>query len=165
VNDLRVAFMVFGIVLEWLLRWKPACIAPRHADTLGRLSRMLKDAIKTKQLENDQAPPVGADGYFSADVETDGPIPGPFSLLSFALVYAGYFDGATFRRPSSYKQSLYLELKPISDNFQEEALRVNGLDRARLCVEGLAPEIAMAEAGAYIYRSVAPFIRKLSSNR
>lgn len=29
------------------------------------------------------------DAYFSADVETDGPIPGPFSILSFALVYAG----------------------------------------------------------------------------
>jgi len=29
--------------------------------------------------------------YFSADVETDGPIPGPFSMLSFALVYAGRY--------------------------------------------------------------------------
>ncbi len=31
----------------------------------------------------------GLDVYFSADVETDGPIPGPFSILSFALVFAG----------------------------------------------------------------------------
>jgi hypothetical protein len=31
------------------------------------------------------------DAYFSADVETDGPIPGPFSMLSFAIVYAGSF--------------------------------------------------------------------------
>ena len=36
------------------------------------------------------------DAYFSADVETDGPIPGPFSMLSFALVYAGTFDGDRF---------------------------------------------------------------------
>lgn len=34
----------------------------------------------------------GADVYFSADVETDGPIPGPFSILSFALVFARCFD-------------------------------------------------------------------------
>ena len=39
------------------------------------------------------------DAYFSADVETDGPIPGPFSILSFAMVYAGSFDGKRFERP------------------------------------------------------------------
>lgn len=33
------------------------------------------------------------DVCFSADVETDGPIPGPFSIFSFALVFAGKFDG------------------------------------------------------------------------
>ena len=39
------------------------------------------------------------DVYFSVDDETDGPIPGPFSMLSFAIVYAGAFDGCTFFRP------------------------------------------------------------------
>ena len=38
------------------------------------------------------------DVYFSADVETDGPSPGPYSLLSFALVYAGRFNGEIFER-------------------------------------------------------------------
>src|SRR5487761_429771 len=76
------------------------------------------------------------DAYFSADVETDGPIPGPFSILSFALVYAGSFDGRDFRRPEKYERTLYRELKPISDNFQPEALQVNGLDRERLLREG-----------------------------
>ncbi|MGH9741513.1 MAG: hypothetical protein ACRD51_04100, partial [Candidatus Acidiferrum sp.] len=47
------------------------------------------------------------DAYFSADVETDGPIPGPFSILSFALVYAGSFDGKRFERPHGYKRLLY----------------------------------------------------------
>jgi hypothetical protein len=86
------------------------------------------------------------DAYFSADVETDGPIPGPFSILSFALVYAGSFDGQHFQRPHSYEQKLYKELRPISADFEPEALRVNGLDRTRLCVEGEAPEKAMTEA-------------------
>jgi hypothetical protein len=41
------------------------------------------------------------DAYFSADVETDGPIPGPYSMLSFALVYAGSFDGSTYEKPTT----------------------------------------------------------------
>jgi Exonuclease len=90
------------------------------------------------------------DVYFSADVETDGPIPGPFSMLSFALVYAGAFDGKHFAPPQDYKRTFYRELKPISENFQPEALRVNGLDRDRLLREGEAPELAMTEACRWI---------------
>jgi 3' exoribonuclease, RNase T-like len=91
------------------------------------------------------------DVYFSADVETDGPIPGPFSLLSFALVPAGSFDGKLFKRPDTLsKYSFYRELKPISDLFQSEALEVNGLDRERLTRQGQEPEIAMNEAATWI---------------
>lgn len=92
----------------------------------------------------------GVDAYFSADVETDGPIPGPFSMLSFALVYAGSFDGQKFIRPEKYDKIFYMELKPISEQFEEEALRVNGLDRNRLCREGLDPAIAMTEASRWV---------------
>src|SRR5437868_15503120 len=94
----------------------------------------------------DEQPERAVDAYFSADVETDGPIPGPFSMLSFAIVYAGSFDGRRFQRPENYDQIFYKELRPISENFQEEALRVNGLDRARLCVEGESPDKVMREA-------------------
>jgi hypothetical protein len=92
------------------------------------------------------------DAYFSADVETDGPIPGPFSMLSFALVYAGSFDGKTFGRPQQYDRVLYKELKPISEEFQQEALLVNRLDRSRLCIEGEPPDVAMTEAARWINR-------------
>lgn len=90
------------------------------------------------------------DAYFSADVETDGPIPGPFSILSFALVYAGSFDGSRFQRPKEYGCTFYKELRPISNDFEPEALRVNGLDRSRLCLEGEPPENAMTEASRWI---------------
>jgi len=90
------------------------------------------------------------DAYFSADVETDGPIPGPFSILSFALVYAGSFDGTNFQRPKDYQLVLYKELKPISDNFEPEALQVNGLNRRRLCIEGQSPDVAMTEACQWV---------------
>lgn len=90
------------------------------------------------------------DAYFSADVETDGPIPGPFSILSFALVYAGSFDGHQFLRPTDYSTVMYKELKPISPHFQTEALSVNGLDRNRLIVEGEPPELAMSSAATWV---------------
>jgi hypothetical protein len=90
------------------------------------------------------------DVYFSADVETDGPIPGPYSMLSFALVYAGRFDGDEYDRPKQFDQRFYRELRPISDDYQEEALRVNGLDRRRLLVEGSSPKVAMSEASQWI---------------
>lgn len=90
------------------------------------------------------------DIYFSADVETDGPIPGPYSILSFALVFAGTFDGRQFERSTNYEDVFYRELKPISDNFDPEALRVNGLDRAQLVKEGCDPGKAMTDAYAWI---------------
>ena len=96
----------------------------------------------------------GIDVYFSADVETDGPVPGPFSLLSFAIVYAGRYDGERFQRPPSYDQALYKELRPISDQFEQEALRISGLDRHRLSREGEPPERAMTETSEWV-RSVA----------
>lgn len=92
----------------------------------------------------------GTDVYFSADVETDGPIPGPFSILSFALVFAGSFDGRRFSRPQDYRNSFYTEMQPISDEFQPDALRVNGLDRERLCREGRRPGIAMDDAAQWV---------------
>ncbi len=90
------------------------------------------------------------DVYFSADVETDGPIPGPFSVLSLALVYAGCFDGNRFYRPKAYDQTFYREMKPISSLFDPEALRVNGLDRERLTREGASPEVVMTDAAKWI---------------
>src|SRR5688572_26139315 len=86
------------------------------------------------------------DIYFSADVETDGPVPGPYSMLSFALVTAGTYDGSRFVRPANYEAHFYSELRPISDRFEAEALRVNGLDRTRLLSEGSDPHEAMTRA-------------------
>ena len=92
------------------------------------------------------------DLYISADVETDGPIPGPFSMLAFALVIVGSFDGRTLARPEEEPPTFYRELRPISDEFQTEAMRVNGLDRARLVDEGCDPREAMSEAQEWVMR-------------
>jgi DNA polymerase III epsilon subunit-like protein len=89
------------------------------------------------------------DLYISADVETDGPVPGLYSLLSFGMYVVGAFDGERFRRPDK-PLTLYRELKPISDKFQQEALEVNGLDRDRLTAEGADPSAAMDEAAEWV---------------
>lgn len=99
--------------------------------------------------QQDLEAPERVDAYFSGDVETDGPIPGPFSMLSFGLVFAGTFDGKTFRRPTERK-TFYRELRPISDSFSLEALRISGLDRDRLLQEGSDPAEAMKEAAEWL---------------
>lgn len=91
------------------------------------------------------------DAYFSADVETDGPIPGPFSMLSFALVYSGSFDGVTFLPERELNEHFYAELRPISEEFQVEALAVNKIDRQRLLREGQDPGEAMTAAAQWVY--------------
>lgn len=90
------------------------------------------------------------DAYFSADVETDGPIPGPFSMLSFAIVYAGSYDGSSFLRPERFDKIFYCEIKPISNQFQKEALDINKLNRADLIVNGEDPSVAMDRAHSWI---------------
>src|SRR5262245_30237445 len=83
--------------------------------------------------------------YLSVDVEADGPIPGPFSMLSFGAAVCGRFgaDGFTPLDPSG--QTFYRELRPISPEFVPEALAVGGLDRDHLAANGADPEQAMAD--------------------
>ena len=105
------------------------------------------------------------DAYFSADVETDGPIPGPYSMLSFALVYGGSFDGEHFSRPSDTRH-FYAELKPISNEFQVDALHVNQLDRDRLAIEGEGTGSGDAQSGRMGARcspGYSPDTRRLSA--
>lgn len=90
------------------------------------------------------------DVYFSVDVETDGPIPGMFSMLSFAIVPAGRYDGMRFDAPRDYSDCFYAELQPIAESFQEEALAVNRLDRVRLQREGEPPAVALGRAAEFI---------------
>lgn len=54
------------------------------------------------------------------DVETDGPIPGDYSLISF---------GAIIVEPSLSK-TFYAQLKPISDKWIPEALAISGFTRS-----------------------------------
>jgi hypothetical protein len=77
--------------------------------------------------------------YIATDVEADGPIPGPYSMISLGMAVAG--------RP---ELQFYTELQPISDAFVPEALAVSGLDRDRLLREAPTAEQAMRAAKTWI---------------
>ncbi|GAA4373512.1 hypothetical protein GCM10023088_28400 [Actinomadura verrucosospora] len=88
--------------------------------------------------------------YISVDVEADGPIPGPYSMLSFGMSACGTFDGRAFKPADPAETTFYAELKPISDAYVSEALAVSGLDRDHLAIEGRDPGEAMNAATAWV---------------
>jgi hypothetical protein len=89
------------------------------------------------------------DIYISGDVEADGPIPGRYSMLSFGLVVAATFDGATFV-PQAEGETFYRELKPIGDQHLPAAVAASGLDPDELARTGTPPAEAMAGAAAWV---------------
>jgi hypothetical protein len=88
--------------------------------------------------------------YVSVDVEADGPIPGPFSMLSFGMAVCGVSDASSFMPSDPAANTFYAELKPISDTFEPDALAVSGLDWDRLAAEGRDPGEAMNAASAWV---------------
>ena len=91
-----------------------------------------------------------SDVYISADIESDGPIPGRYSMLSFGMAVAARFDGRAFTASDPTAATFYRELRPITDEFNPDAVRVSGLDRERLATDGADPEAAMAEAAQWV---------------
>jgi hypothetical protein len=97
------------------------------------------------------------DIYISADIEADGPIPGPYSMLAFGLAVAGTFDGTTFEARDPAALTFYRELKPISEYFDQDALSVSGLDREALARNGSEPLDAMRDASQWVLKQAATF--------
>lgn len=65
--------------------------------------------------------------YFSVDVEADGPIPGPYSMTAVGVVLCGYktSDGAiVVCDVIAPENRFYRELRPISENWEPEAMSV-----------------------------------------
>lgn len=70
--------------------------------------------------------------YISVDVETAGPYPPQYSLLSVGA--------CTLPEP---RHGFHVDLKPINDNAQEEALSIHRLSLAQLKEHGVKPAEAM----------------------
>lgn len=80
--------------------------------------------------------------YISVDVETAGPDPGQYSLLSIGacLVFA----------PA---ETFYVELQPVNDAFTTEALQTSGLDMKQLKTRGLPPGEAMRRFSDWVAKN------------
>lgn len=80
--------------------------------------------------------------YISVDVETSGPVPGKYNLLSLGACVVG--------RP---EVAFYVELRPISEGALPEALEVAGISAERLAESGRDPARAMGEFRAWVVRA------------
>lgn len=77
--------------------------------------------------------------YISIDVETSGPIPGEYSMLTIGACNVDKPD-----------QVFSCKLKPISTNADPEALAVTGLSLEAFEREGLHPEVAMTQFQSWV---------------
>jgi DNA polymerase III epsilon subunit-like protein len=71
--------------------------------------------------------------YVSVDVETAGPNPSQYSMLSIGACMV-----------CDPKRTFYVELQPVNSNFLPSALSISGLSLEKLAQQGLAPAEAMA---------------------
>jgi DNA polymerase III epsilon subunit-like protein len=89
--------------------------------------------------------PLEMDAYICVDVETSGPIPGDFSLLSIGA--------CTIFEP---RRTFYVELKPVNQNSTGEAASIHKLSLDRLMVEGNSPKEALVRFEEWIVNEAAP---------
>lgn len=71
--------------------------------------------------------------YVSVDIETSGPIPGEYSMLSLGACVIGNID-----------LNYYVELKPINNNSIPAALKTCGLGMDVLKATGTAPSLRVS---------------------
>lgn len=77
--------------------------------------------------------------YISIDVETAGPNPSTYSLLSIGA--CSIFEP---------QKTFYIELKPINENRTPEAMAVGGLDWEELKEKGCHPKDAMTKFALWV---------------
>jgi DNA polymerase III epsilon subunit-like protein len=74
------------------------------------------------------------EAFISVDVETAGPNPGDYSLLTIGA--------CTITEP---QHTYYAELRPVNNRFVPEALAISRLSMERLAERGLSPKTALAQ--------------------
>lgn len=77
--------------------------------------------------------------YVSVDVETSGPIPGDYSLLSIGASVVG-----------NTAQNFYVELVPLNDNATAEAMQMCNLSLSELRHRGTEPRAAMGRFAEWV---------------
>lgn len=95
--------------------------------------------------------------YISIDIESDGPIPGPCSMVSLGAVVAGYrtSDGEVIKLDVlAPENGFYAELKPISDQWEPEALAISGFSREYILENGADPQKVMTDFAKWVTTAV-----------
>lgn len=107
-----------------------------------------------------------AELYFSCDIEADGPIPGPYSMVSIGMSICGVSteDGDKntifkFIDPGT-QQTFYDIIQPISEQWDEKTLAVSGLSREFLENDGAHPMDVMNRLGAWVRKQAANYSAK-----
>ena len=90
-----------------------------------------------------QHPVIREEAYISVDVETSGPNPSVFSMLSIGAC-----------RVDDLSCSFYIELQPVNDNAIPGALAITDLSMERLAQEGVPPMKAMERFEDWLQESV-----------
>jgi DNA polymerase III epsilon subunit-like protein len=90
------------------------------------------------------------ESFISVDVETAGPNPGHYSLLSIGA--------CTVIKP---RKTFYIELKPVNDNAKPEALAISGLTLEGLKEKGTLPEKAMSQFADWVVKVVPKDIKPI----
>ena len=85
------------------------------------------------------------DAYICVDVETTGPAPGDYSMLSIGA--------CTIYKP---QQTFYIELKPINQITTVEAGSIHKLSLERLMAEGVAPTEALTRFEEWLVNEATP---------
>jgi len=88
--------------------------------------------------------PIGSDFFISIDIETSGPNPGNYALLSIGACTI-----------IDLMETFYIELQPDKPSFTDEALSVSKLSMERLQAEGAPAEGALGKFAQWI-KNVTP---------
>lgn len=89
--------------------------------------------------------PMRPERLVSVDVETAGPAPGDYAMISLGACLVDDPD-----------RGFYVELKPDRERSVPAALKVSGLDMAELWAHGTEPKQAMEEFARWIREVVPP---------
>ncbi len=81
--------------------------------------------------------------YVSVDIETAGPIPGEYALLSIGACLVIHPE-----------TSFYVELQPDRQASTDEAFAIHGLVLDRLAAEGLPPAEGLTKFAAWLKSAV-----------
>lgn len=85
--------------------------------------------------------------YVSVDIESSGPTPGKYSCLSIGACIVGDID-----------KQFYAELKPISDNYIYEAMKVGCLGLK--CLENISDEIYNPKSNLFEPKKVLELLKE-----